>query len=148
MTVSSELIDEVVQIVMRELSLLPADGTAAPNSAAGAVNLPHRVITESVLAGENTSDRTIKIATGAVITPSGKDYIRRHGIIVSNESNTPPNNSIDGVVLVVGDTKRVSAPAASAGWTVARATGNFDAANQVAQRRHHQPAVCCSAQPS
>ena len=148
MTVSSKLVEEIVQIVMRDLNAPQADEIPAPRSTTSVLRLPHRVITENVLAAKSTVGCKITVAAEAVITPSGKDYIRRHDIIVSSESTTPANNSPDGVVLVVGDTKGISAPAVSAGWTVLGATDNLDAASQAGQRHHDQLSVCCSAQPS
>ena len=148
MTFSSELIDEVVRLVIRELSLSTAAGNAALCPAGGVVELTNRVITEDVLAGLTASGDTVRIPAGAVITPSGKDHIRRHSLVVSSSASADSADSAGGVVVVVGDTNSISAPAASAGWTVAQAASDFEAASQVAQQCHNQPTVCCCAQPS
>jgi uncharacterized protein with beta-barrel porin domain len=152
MTLNSQLIDEVVRNVMRELDLSQASPAAVPTSGlpptSAPVELTQRVITEDVLARQTGPGGTIVIPVGAVMTPSGKDYIRRHGISVSSSSQTATSHSTGGLALVVGDIQGLSAPAASAGWTVMTAAGDFDAANQVAQECRDQPVVCCSTQPS
>jgi len=151
MTFSNELIDEVVRNVMRELKLSPTPA-AVPSTvihtAASSVELSQRVITEDVLAGQIASGGTVVVPKGAVLTPSGRDYIRRHRIVISSASPAEANELSGGLVLVVGDIKSMSAAAKSVGWLIDSASGNFNAANLVAQRAADQRTVCCSDQPS
>ncbi len=150
MTFSNELIDEVVRNVMRELQLSPT--TAAASSTAGSstssVELSQRVITEDVLAEQIAPGATVVVPTDAVLTPSGRDYIRRHRIVISSVPSVAVSGSFGGLVLVVGDMKSMSSAAKSAGWAIDSAAGNFDAANLIAQKDAEQRTVCCSDQPS
>jgi hypothetical protein len=150
MTFSNELIDEVVRNVMRELQLSPT--TAAASSTVGSstssVELSQRVITEDVLAEQIAPGATVVVPTDAVLTPSGRDYIRRHSIVISSVPSVAVSGSLGGLVLVVGDMKSMSSAAKSAGWAIDSAAGNFDAANLVAQKDAEQRMVCCSDQPS
>jgi hypothetical protein len=150
MIFSNELIDEVVRNVMRELKLSPTPATTSSTviHAASSVELSQRVITEDVLAGQIAPGATVVVPTGAVLTPSGRDYIRRHRIVISSVSSVTANGSSSGLVLVVGDMKSISSAAKSAGWAIDSAAGNFDAANLVAQKTADQRTVCCSDQPS
>ena len=150
MTFSNELIDEVVRNVMRELQLSPT--TAAASSTVGSstssVELSQRVITEDVLAEQIAPGATVVVPTDAVLTPSGRDYIRRHRIVISSVPSVAVSGSFGGLVLVVGDMKSMSSAAKSAGWAIDSAAGNFDAANLIAQKDAEQRTVCCSNQPS
>ena len=150
MTFSNELIDEVVRNVMRELQLSPT--TAAASSTVGSstssVELSQRVITEDVLAEQIAPGATVVVPTDAVLTPSGRDYIRRHRIVISSVPSVAVSGSFGGLVLVVGDMNSMSSAAKSAGWAIDSVAGNFDAANLIAQKDAEQRTVCCSDQPS
>jgi len=150
MTFSNELIDEVVRNVMRELQLSPTTAAASStvSSSTSSVELSQTVITEDVLAGQIAPGTTVVVPTGAVLTPSGRDYIRQHRIVISSLPSAAVSSSFGGLVLVVGDMKSMSSAAKSAGWAVDSAAGNFDAANSVAQKDAGQRMVCCSDQPS
>lgn len=150
MIFSNELIDEVVRNVMRELQLLPTPAAASSTviSSTSSVELSQRVITEDVLAGQIAPGATVVVPTGAVLTPSGRDYIRRHRIVISSVPSVAVSGSFGGLVLVVGGMKSMSSAAKSAGWAIDSAAGNFDAANLIAQKDTEQRTVCCSDQPS
>ncbi|MCH2202297.1 MAG: hypothetical protein MK102_10025 [Fuerstiella sp.] len=147
MTFNSQLVDEVVRNVMRELSLPQTSSSESTPLTVGQTELAQHVITEHVLAGHVPDGGTISIPVGAVITPSGRDYIQRHRLHVSKTSPASATSTV-GVVIVVGELYSVSASAASAGWSVVPASCNFDAANQIAQREANGPVVCCSSKPS
>ncbi|MCH2212938.1 MAG: hypothetical protein MK110_16670 [Fuerstiella sp.] len=147
MTINSQLVDEVVRNVMRQLSLPQMSSSELMPSAAGPVELAQRVITEQVLAGQVSEGGAISIPVGAVITPSGRDYIQRRRIHVLHASPASDTSS-GGVVFVVGEPDSVSASATSAGWAVMSAACNFDAAEQIAQGCPDRSVVCCSSQPS
>lgn len=148
MTFTSEFVDEVVRNVMRELNLPQTSGSAAPASTGSRLALTDRVITEEVLLGRVAAGGSVSIPTGAVITPSGRDYIRRHQLCVSRGASGSSGEGQQGQLLVVGEAPGVTAAAKSAGWEIVSAGGTFDAANQVARRSCQQRTVCCSAQPA
>lgn len=150
MTFSSEFIDEIVRNVMRELNLpsTSAPAAPAPPSSGSAVTLTSDVITEDTLANHGVSGGSIVLPPGAVITPSGRDYLRRYQITVSSVPSTATSAATGGLVLITGEAANMTAAAKSVGWDITGATGCFDAANQTAQRCSSQPTVCCSAQPS
>ena len=148
MTFSSEMIDDIVRNVMRELSLPSASVTAAPSSpAAETVTLSDRVITEDVLAANCTDGTAVILSPGAVLTPSGRDYIRRHQLTVSSQSPTEADAGT-GLVIAAAHQPNIAAAAESAGWELLPASGCFDIANQAAQRSAGRHTVCCSPQPS
>jgi len=151
MTFTSDFIDEIVRNVMQELRIPTPSSSSEDTSSSGSLTavVESRVITEDLLAGLNPADRRIRIPQGAVITPSGRDYIRRHGISVqSSIAHGSAATGSTGRVWIVGEAASVTSAARSAGWDLGNATGNFDAANQVAQAGMAVRNVCCSAQPS
>lgn len=149
MTFTSDFVDEIVRNVMQELHIPTSSSNAtAELTSAGAV-VHSRVITEDLLAGMDPADRHIRITPGAVITPSGRDYIRRHGLTVQSTTAVgTAGASTAGRVWIVGEAASVTSAAQSAGWEVAQVAGNFDAANQAAQEGLDVRNVCCSSQPS
>lgn len=151
MTYTTEFIDEVVRNVMRELNGSSSDATPAPLAVAtSAVAIPGSVITEEILCEHQAAGGIVQLAAGAVITPSGRDYIRRHGITVTKGGADAPasTTSTSGQVIAVGRAPSLLTAASTAGWNVTPACGNFDAANQVAQSDASIRSVCCSGQPS
>lgn len=134
---------------MRELHIpASSSSTHAARSSAGAV-VESRVITENLLSGLDPAHLNIQIPPGAVITPSGRDYIRRHGITVQSSTTTGSAGCHGpGRVWLVGEAASVTGAARSTGWDVLQVAGNFDAANQVAQAGMDVRNVCCSSQPS
>jgi hypothetical protein len=150
MTFTSDFIDEIVRNVMQELRIptSPSSNDSRSLRSTAAV-VESQVITENLLAELNPVDRYIRLQPGAVITPSGRDYIRRHAITV--ESSTAGETSTTestGRVWIVGEAVSVASAARSVSWDVAQVTGDFDAANQVAQAGRDVRQVCCSRQPS
>ncbi len=149
MTFSSKFIDEIVQNVMRELNLPQTPAAAAPASPASAAPASHltdRVITEDVLASHAAAGSTVVVAPGAVITPSGRDYIRRHSLLISTAASASPSDT--GLILTVGDSAGVAAAAKSAGWQIENVCSNHEAARQMKGRGADCRTVCCTAQPS
>lgn len=148
MTFSSEFIDEIVRNVMRELSLPPTSDSAAPSSTAAgdAVVLSDSVITEDILADQQLTGQTVLLSPNAVITPSGRDYIRRHRLSVSSDAAASCPSG--GLVLIVGDAPNLTAAAKSAGWDTDEVCSGFEAARRAAHGAGGSPVVCSSDQPS
>ena len=133
---------------MRELHIPASSSKAAVSSPSSTAVVDSRVITEELLEGLDSDSHSISIPAGAVITPSGRDYIRRHGMTVQSLRNGAATAGTRGHVWIVGKAASVTSAAQSAGWAVSQASGNFDAAKQVAQSGSDVRHVCCSSQPS
>ena len=83
MTTQAQLIEDVVQNVLRELRSKCAteSSAAAPAPAASNVVLiDDAVVTEGSLAGRVTGLREVVFAAGTVLTPSAKDFLRRQKV--------------------------------------------------------------------
>ncbi len=134
---------------MHELRIPASSSNATAGLASAGAVVDSRVITEDLLAGLDPAERHIRITPGAVITPSGRDYIRRHGLTVQSSTTHAISGAVgSGRVWIVGEAASMTSAAQSAGWEAAQVTGNFDAANQVAQAGTDVRNVCCSSQPS
>ena len=133
MTISAEYIDQIVQNVMREMQTrVPMATVSAPvvtrqNSAPETLQIGSRVISENVLITANAAGRAITLAAGAVITPSGRDYIRKNGVRLSSNVAGNSGTSHGGTFIVIGDNSNSSA-ASAAGWKTLNANTEFDAA--------------------
>ena len=110
---SSQQIELITQGVLQELRsrgvvVTAADATASdssvdavPKVTANAVEVSTTVLTEDSLAAINAAGQTLSVPYGAVITPSGHDYIRRHGITISTAA-VPRGDSAGGVLIAAG----------------------------------------------
>ena len=144
MNFSSQQIEAITQSVLRELQsrgvAIAAPALTASTSALG------KVITEDNLAAAGAAGQKISVPAGAIITPSGHDYIRRHAVTIS--SNLPVDRiAATGLVIIVGNCSAAVTAAETAKWSTVSATCEFDAARQ-AQSKILQPVVCCGGEPS
>ena len=83
MTTQAQLIEDVVQNVLRELrSKCSTDSSAAAPAPAvsNVVLIDDAVVTESSLAGRITGLREVVFTAGTVLTPSAKDFLRRQKV--------------------------------------------------------------------
>ncbi|MEQ9410529.1 MAG: hypothetical protein RIK87_22530 [Fuerstiella sp.] len=172
MNFSSEQIERITQSVLRELvsrgvvvaaprpaesrtsSVRPPQGSGQPGQpdrteqkTQNGVRLNAQVITEELLAGVQAAGRTISLSPGAIITPSGHDFIRRHGVTVSR-NGTAAATPTTGVLFVVGECESAISAATTAGWVVKRTGCEFDAARQAMSLNGTKPAVCCGGEAS
>lgn len=140
MTISAEFIDQIVQNVMREMQSrvatvdAPARMRSEPTATLETLQIGSRVVSEDVLAKANAAGRAISLSSGAVITPSGRDYIRKNGIrlasdVVGGKSGKP----VGGTFIVIGNDATTSA-ASAAGWKLLTAKSEFDAAAMTAEK--------------
>ncbi|MEO2019787.1 MAG: hypothetical protein ABGZ53_36100 [Fuerstiella sp.] len=154
MTFSSQQIEAITRDVLRELQSQGVAIAAAPTSSgdnsAGSVApiaiMQQKVITEDTLAAADVAGQCLSIPAGAIITPSGHDYIRRHAVSIS--SGVPSKRGTNGVLISVGSCSAASSAAAAAAWTVDSAdceVAAAAAANSVATKHS---VVCCGRQPS
>lgn len=86
MKLTVEQVEEIVRSVLRELQPVPAP-PVAPQSAGNAavkqvvavesdlISLSSLVVTEAVLSAVGAAGRTVALPRGAVLTPSGRDYL-------------------------------------------------------------------------
>lgn len=133
MTISPEFIDQIVKNVMREMqSSVPMTNAAGPmvtsqTATVETLQIGSRVVSENVLIGANAAGRAISLAPGTVITPSGRDYIRKNGVRLASEVGGKSGASTGGTFITIGDTTTSSA-ASAAGWETLTAQTEFDAA--------------------
>lgn len=133
MTISAEFIDQIVQNVMREMQTrVPMFDAAASmvqkqSTTLETLQIGSRVISENVLITANAAGRAISLSPGAVITPSGRDYIRKNGVRMTSDVGGKTNSVVSGTVIVIGDSSTSSA-ASAAGWNTVTATSEFEAA--------------------
>lgn len=167
MIYSSQQIETITQSVLRELrsrgvtvatahrgsqSGTPASSAAVEanqsmgDSKAASVAVTARVVTEDTLAAVQAAGRTVSIPAGAVITPSGHDYIRRHSVSVHVSSGASKSAGM-GTLLVIGTCASAEAAARAANWKSLDAGCEPDAAWK--SRKHLAgPVVCCGGNPS
>lgn len=151
MNFSSQQIEAITQRVLRELNSrgiavanarsLNGKSQAAPNPDASGLPLNDKVITEDSLVAAAAAGRTISVAAGAIITPSGHDYIRRHGITITS-TVARKTASTTGTIITVGDCSAATSAASTAGWTALTAGCERDAASK-ARKLIGSPVVCC-----
>ena len=177
MNFSSQQIESIIQSVMRELMSrgvhvgtkypISGAGDAAPRSLAttadvsatdqpatagptDALVISGKVITEDSLASAHAAGRAVQFQAGAIVTPSGHDFIRRHQVILAGTA--PAATGITSTGIVVSQSCHAAASAAdTAGWQLITAGCERDAARVSVQHFDHAAAqgslpvriVCC-----
>lgn len=145
-----EFIDTVVQNVMRELNRPASSAGSSAPAAADALSLSDQVITEELLQRREAAGRIVRILPAAVVTPSGRDYIHRHGIRLIRSTDSPDSQGAPPASgrMIVTDTAGTAAEAArTAGWKVVAAEDAFAAARLAAADGTCRT-ICCCRQPS
>ena len=86
MTTQAQLIEDVVQSVLRELrgcndamASTTSSGSSAPRKSSG-LTITDAVVTEASLAGRLSGLREVVFSAKTVLTPSARDYLRSHQI--------------------------------------------------------------------
>lgn len=177
MTLSSDIIEQIVQNVLREIhsreprpvtaapavsSAVPATAAAAPNStasvsastAAAPLAIHSQVITEQILTAAQAADRVVTLPAAAVITPSGRDYIRRHRVRLASSvaagqtSAAATVSAVRGILLNVGPPSSFSTAAAAAGWQAEQALTEAEAARLAAGLATQHRVACCGGEPA
>jgi hypothetical protein len=163
MTISAQFIDQIVQNVMREMQTrVPTVAAAAPAVAAAApavmkqtvavkadtLQIAGRVISENVLIAANAAGRAISLQSGAVITPSGREFIRKNNVRMTSLIGGKSVASAAGTFIVVGPNTVVHTAASAAGWKTLAAATEFDAAVVAAQNTGTGMVTCCGGEPS
>jgi hypothetical protein len=160
MTLSADKIDEIVRNVLRELEARRAAPVTAPVStrvktaekpvsveSSAPVVIRARVISEAVLAASGAAGKTVTLMRGAILTPSGRDYIRKYSVRLS--SLLPqPEGSVSGVVLIAGKSPTAQSAAQAAGWKVVGVEDAFAAATAARAAVATQRVICVTEDPS
>jgi hypothetical protein len=161
MIFTNQQIEAITASVLRELAsrgvaVAPTSSfhptpTATPaadpvEGLADGVGLKDRVVTEGALIAVGAAGQKISLPVGAIITPSGHDYIRRNGVTIIN--GTPSTvTSGSGLLIVIGNSNSAVSAASTAQWQVIKAGCEFDAARK-ATKKHSSPIVCTGGEPS
>ncbi|MEZ6131952.1 MAG: hypothetical protein R3C59_25100 [Planctomycetaceae bacterium] len=155
MNFSNQQVDAITADVLRELRSRgvavaaglsvnpPKEVTETP---VGDANLNDKVITEQSLIAADAAGRRISLRPGAVITPSGHDYIRRHGVIITS-GILNKSRPISGTVIIVSDSAVAASAATAAGWNTLSAGCERDAASQT-RKLDSNRVVCCGGEAS
>ena len=161
MTVDAAYIDQIVQNVMREMKsrvtvpavasaptatsqTKPATTTEAPT----ALTIAAKVVSEDILVAARVAGRTIVLQAGAIITPSGKDYIRKNGVTVAGSALNKPATVSTGSFSVVGNHATCQSAASTAGWKTSAVSNEHDAALAASQSLKNGITVTCGGEPS
>lgn len=163
MTFDHEQLEAITQSVLRELRSRGVDvaamRSASPKAASGVVtptvsltsgdhlNMGEMVITEDTLRTAGAVGRTISIRSGAIITPSGQDYIRRHDVTVSGRQEATKTGA-PGLLISVRECATAVSAAKAEKWNLVSADSDFAAARQARAAASDRPVVCCSSQPA
>lgn len=145
MTISSELISQIVRNVMREMEThtSPADPAALTTKDTDTFRIEGKVISEGVLAAAQAAGRTISLSPGAVLTPSGRDYIRRNAVRLCSRMAGTTAGGIPGTVILVETASLISSAAAATGWKIVTTSTDFDAASIAAEQQSPGVVVGC-----
>ena len=155
MTISTEFIDQIVHNVMREMqsrktSNAPAALTepiVSKTRTDQTIRISSRVLSENVLVTANAAGRAISLQPGTVITPSGRDYIRKNGVRLTSDVSGSGAASLSGTFVAIG-THTTTSAASAAGWKALTASTEFDAATLASQHAATGIVACCGGEPS
>ncbi len=155
MSFDTAYIDQIVHNVMREIQTRTSSNTpaalmqpiASKTPAEQTISISSRVLSEKVLITANAAGRAISLQPGTVITPSGRDYIRKNGVRLTSEVSNTGCASLRGVFIAVG-THATTSAASAAGWKALTASTEFDAARLASQHAAAGIVACCGGEPS
>lgn len=161
MFADDQLVDRIVQEVLREIAArqTPAgastktsgekpSGESVKTTIETAISLSGKVVTEAILAEAGAAGRLVILKPGSVLTPSGRDFIRRNGVRISSSagvaSTTKSGTGVKlettrGRIFQVG---RCTAAAALAGilrWELSVFESESAAAQEAVQKVGESP---------
>lgn len=169
MNVRPELVDDIVRNVLARLQgtqpVAPAAPIATatcpkatsatavqstegrqPDASAAAGKICAMVITEDTLQQANISGGSIEIPAGAVITPSGREYLRRFAIL-TRAAGGDRTTSQTGTLFLSGVDPVAQAAAAERGWGVRQHQNDLELAAGVDDLASG-PSLCSCDQPN
>lgn len=114
----NDLVETIVSGVMNRLrtgstpvaisASRKGSGTTVHSPApATTVSIPDRVVTGDVLAERLGNAACAQFAAKAVLTPTARDYLRKHGVSWSHASATGPNNAVAVLAILINDASLV-----------------------------------------
>jgi len=182
MALSGDRIEEIVRQVLRELqagrtsrpasavtsavavtrpaTAVPVLSAAASVSASavedGVLRIADRAVTEAVLQAAGAAGRTVSLVRGAVLTPSGRDFVRRHNVrlasFVAGMSTAAAAGSAvtatPGILVVCGRESTARSAAAALNWTIRDVADEFGAARAALEVLPGRRVVCVGCEPS
>ena len=156
MTISAQFIDQIVQSVMREMQTrVPMIDAAAPTVTKSSaetktetLQIRSRVVSENVLIIANAAGRAISLQPGAVMTPSGREFIRKNKVRMTSPVGGKISSPGVGTFIAVGASSTIHAAAAAAGWNTIAASTEFDAAGVAAENLGGGIVTCCGGEPA
>lgn len=166
MSFSIEQIESIVQSVISELATHGVDvrahgkplraavptcddtpqGQSAPAEIGDVLVVTGKVITEESLAGAGAAGRPVQLQKGAIVTPSGHDFIRRNSVTLAGTVSQAATVIATGLVISQNCHAAVSA-AETANWGVETA-GCPRIAARIARQSRNQRIICCVDVPS
>ncbi len=150
MTISAEFIEQIVQNVMRGMqspATTPGDSALVVTDT-GTLTISSRVVTEPVLIAAKAAGRAIALHPGAVITPSGRDFIRRNSVRLSSRISGADGTVTTGTLISVGTNSTADSAGSAAGWKTLTASTEFAAAAAAADNLSRGIVTCCGGEPS
>jgi hypothetical protein len=167
--INEQLVSRIVLDVMREMQFSQTTGhtalqlgaattgkantSAAQTAASGdaeidAVLIAGKVVTHDILSAADAAGRQVLLQPGAVITPSGRDYIRKHAVRISSQARSSAA-AVSGLLIGNGTSAATQISAASAaGWTTQWVTSDYASAEAALHRVSQSTVVCCGGEPS
>ena len=136
------------QSVLRGQETRAEHVSAAATEAPTALTIAAKVVSEDILIAARAAGRTIVLQAGAIITPSGKDYIRKNGLTVAGSALNKPATVSTGSFVVVGNNATCQSAASTAGWKTSAASNEHDAALAASQTLKNGITVTCGGEPS
>lgn len=161
MMITEALVSRIVKDVMREMNFpstvngnahTPARTTAQKLPAAGensdAITITGKVVSEAILEAAGAADRQIRLQPGAVITPSGRDYIRRHSVRLTSSLGQAAAIT-SGLLIAVGAAPPAAVSAAgAAGWKTQTVTSERESAALAVTGCTRGRILCCGGEAS
>lgn len=161
MTVDAAYIDQIVQNVMREMKsrvtvpavssapLATSQAVSVPSAEAGtSLTIAAKVVSEDILNAARAAGRTVVLQAGAIITPSGKDYIRKNAVTIAGSALNKPATVSTGSFIVVGNNATCQSAASATGWKTSVVSNEHDAAVIASQQLKSGITVTCGGEPS
>ncbi|MFZ9088816.1 MAG: hypothetical protein ACO3FE_01885 [Planctomycetaceae bacterium] len=158
MSLAPQQIERIVREVLAEIQgqrslsarASAAAGTSAqhaPSAGSSPLVLTASVISESVLQQAGAAGKSVAIPATAILTPSGRDYIRRNSVAIQAAAKNSASGH-SGVFVIDQDSQAARAAAGSTGWAVEEVSGSADAAAKCRELLQTARVICTTAVPA
>ena len=151
MTISAQFIDQIVHSVMQEMQTRAAVNAPAAlkeTKEDKTIGISSRVVSEKVLLAANAAGRAILLQPGAVITPSGREFIRKNNVRMTSQVGGKSLSPVVGTFIAVGTNTTLHSAASAAGWNTVSASTEFEAASVSLKNLSNGIVTCCGGEPS